>query len=87
MEVPRADEFFYREAEKLINKTYRRYADMYAGLGTETYLFMTLLDIAVAHKKLQAEADRAPVADTLEALLADIDKELAQSEGKATEQA
>ena len=78
MNVTRADEYFYREAEKLINERYRYYADRYPAQGNETYLMMALLDIAVKYKRIESEADPAPVVTALESLLADIEKSLPQ---------
>ncbi len=76
MDVPRADEYFFREAEKLINKRYRFYADRYMGQENETYLMMTLLDVAVAYKRLESSADTAPIVSAMESLVADIEREL-----------
>ena len=78
MNVARVDEYFYREAERLINDRYRYYADRYPSQGNETYLMMALLDIAVKYKRMESEADPAPVVAALEGLLADIEVALPQ---------
>ncbi len=78
MDVPRADEYFYREAEKLINKRYQLYADRYQRQENEVYLMMTLLDIAVAHKKLESSADTTPMVSAIESRVADIENALPQ---------
>ncbi len=77
MDVVRDDEFYYREAEKLINSRYRYYANRYPGQQNEIYLMMTLLDIAVRFKQLESSADNAPMLSALKGLLDDIEKELA----------
>ncbi len=76
MNVARADEYFYREAEKLINKRYQFYSDRYPGQENETYLMMTMLDIAVSLKRKESEASTAPVVTVIESLLADVEKVL-----------
>ncbi|MCD7721038.1 MAG: cell division protein ZapA [Prevotellaceae bacterium] len=76
MNVERADEYCYREAEKLINQRYRFYADRYAGQGNETYLMMTLLDVAVMLKRIESKADTSPMVNALESLVGDIERAL-----------
>ncbi len=78
MNVVRAEEFFYREAEKLINERYRYYADHYPAQENEIYLMMALLDIAVKYKRLESSADSTPVVTALEGLLAEVEKALPQ---------
>jgi len=78
MNVARADEYFYREAEKLINERYRYYADRYPAQGNDTYLMMAMLDIAVKHKRLESEADSSPVVTALESLLSEVEEVLPQ---------
>ncbi len=51
LDVRRSDEWHYREAEKLINQRFRFYADRHPGQTSETYLLMTLLEVAVALKQ------------------------------------
>ncbi|MCD8304394.1 MAG: cell division protein ZapA [Prevotellaceae bacterium] len=76
MDVERADESYYREAEKLINQRYRFYADRYSGQGNETYLMMTLLDLAVKLKRVESKADTSPMVNALESLVGDIERAL-----------
>ncbi len=76
MDVRRTDEYFYREAERLVNQRYQFYSGKYPGLETETYLMMTLLDVAVSLKRKESEAGAMPMAGVIEGLLADIDKAL-----------
>lgn len=80
MNVAPADEYFYREAEKLINERLRFYADRFPALDNETYLFMSLLDIGVRHQRLQAEAEAQPLLKALEGMLADIEQALPPEE-------
>lgn len=80
MNVAPADEYSYREAEKLINERFRFYADRFPALDNETYLIMSMLDITVRYKKLEAESDGTPLREALEGLLADIEKALPAEE-------
>ncbi len=77
MDVVRDDEFYYREAEKLINGRYRYYANRYPGQQNEIYLMMTLLDIAVRYERLESSADNAPMLNALKGLLKEVEDELA----------
>lgn len=66
--VQRQQEGMYREAARLINRKYQNYLNEFPAQSKETYLTMTLIDIAVA---LQEERE---VDDRLEQLVAKIDK-------------
>lgn len=74
MTVAREDEYAYREAEKLINERLRFYADRYPTQGTETYLMMALLDIALKLKKSELMQDSSSLGDTLRSMLNDLEK-------------
>lgn len=74
MTVARIDEYAYRESEKLINERLRFYADRFPTLDQETYLMMTLLDIAMMLKQSQLIQDTSSLADTLRSMLSDLEK-------------
>lgn len=77
MTVMREDEYAYREAEKLINERLRFYADRYPTQGTETYLMMALLDIALRLKQSELIQDSSSLAATLQSMLNDLEKAVA----------
>ncbi len=76
MVVERADEYIYREAEKLINGRFSYYAAKYPDQGNEMYLLMTSLDIAVRLKRLETERDPAPIQQALEKLIDEVEQSL-----------
>lgn len=76
MTIKRADEEFYRDAEKLINQRFSYYANTYPQLGNEMYLTMTALDIAVQLKSTERESNLGVLTDTFKALVADIEASL-----------
>ena len=50
--VRREDEFYYREAAKLINTTVNTYADLFKGRKSEKeVLYMAMIDIALRYEK------------------------------------
>ena len=76
MTVARADEYAYREAEKLINERLRFYADRYPTQGTETYLMMALLDIALKLTQSELIQNSSSLEETLRSMLSDLEKAL-----------
>ncbi|MBQ7570673.1 MAG: cell division protein ZapA [Bacteroidaceae bacterium] len=76
MVVERADEYIYREAEKLINGRFNYYASKYPEQGHEMYLLMTSLDIAVRYKRMEISVDPAPMQKAIEALIAEVEQSL-----------
>ena len=76
MVVARADEYIYREAEKLINSRFNYYASKYPDQGYEMYVLMTSLDIAVRYKRMETQVDPAPMQKTIEALIAEVEQSL-----------
>lgn len=76
MRVRRADEAYYREAEKLIKDRYNFYTSNYPGQGTEMYLVMTVLDIAVRLKRTEQMSDPKPLTDRLQPLLDELESAL-----------
>ena len=76
MTVRRADEYVYRQAEKLIKERYNYYTSNYRNQSTEMYLVMTILDIAVQSKRQETANDAEPVLQHLRPLLAEIETAL-----------
>lgn len=76
MEIQREDEYAYRQAEKLINERRRHYADTFPKQSNETYLIMTLLDIALKYKQNELRNDTQPFEQALSDMLRDINAQL-----------
>lgn len=79
MTIPRADEFVYRQAEKLIKERYNFYTSNYRNMNTEMYLVMTVLDVAVRLKQQEASLDTQPIVDRLRPLLNELESALNKS--------
>ncbi len=78
MSINREEEFSYREAEKLINERLRFYANRYPTQSNETYLMMTLLDVALSLKQTELKNDSTPFVAALEGILHDLEANLPQ---------
>lgn len=77
MVVARADEYLYREAEKLVNSRFSFYASKYPDVRNyETYLLMAALDIALHCKRMETEVDAAPMRKAIEALIEEVEQSL-----------
>ncbi len=77
MNVAAADEYYYREAEKLISERHQYYVGKYPGQDNETYLMMMLLDIGFRLKQAESSASNASADAVLQGLVADIEETLA----------
>lgn len=73
MSVPRQDEHFYREAERLMKERYSFYTNNYKGQSTEMYLVMTLLDITVRLQRTKEHGDPTPLLEKLQPLIDEIE--------------
>lgn len=71
--VKRKEEEIYRAAEKHINERLNFYAGKYQHQGEETYMAMAMLDIAVALKRNEHRNDTAPIMNSVETLLKEIE--------------
>ena len=78
MQIERSDEFIYREAEKLINSRYSYYATKYPNQGSDMYMLMMALDVAVRLKRVETTVDATPLEKPLAALLAEVEEALNQ---------
>ena len=76
MTVRRADEYVYRQAEKLIKERYNFYTSEYRNMNTEMYLVMTVLDVAVRLKRIETNTDPAPMEKALATLLGEVEQVL-----------
>lgn len=76
MTVDRSDEYFYREAEKLINKSFSYYASTYPNQNRDLYMLMTALDVAVRLKRLESKVDFSQMEQALSALIKEVEQAL-----------
>ena len=76
MTIRRDEEYVYRQAEKHIKERFNFYQNSYPGQSTEMYLVMTILDIAVANKRQEQNADAEPTIQALRPLLEEVEKAL-----------
>ena len=79
MDIPanirREDEFFYREAAKLISNTVNTYADIYKGRKSEKeVLYMAMIDIALRYEKEKGNNDTSAYDDILQRLTSEIEE-------------
>ena len=62
LNIPREQEYAYRQAEKLIKEKYGFYTSKYPGQSENIYLIMTMVDMAVQAKQNELALDVTPVA-------------------------
>ena len=73
--VRREDEFFYREAAKLINTTVNTYADLFKGRKSEKeVLYMAMIDIALRYEKEKGNNDTSEYDGIIQRLTAEIEE-------------
>lgn len=75
--IKRKDEEAYRAAERLINQRFNLYASQYSNLGTETYMCMAALDIALSVKKNELRNDTRPFEESMKRMLKTLEDTLA----------
>lgn len=76
MAVKRDDEVLYRGAERLINERFNYYSNHYPALGSEMYLTMLALDVAVRLKAVERDADPRPAMERIEGLIKEVEQVL-----------
>ncbi len=77
VKVLREDEYFYREAAKLISSTVNTYAGVYKGRKSDKeILYMAMIDIALKFEKDKMRNDVGPYNDILAKITAEIEKAL-----------
>jgi cell division protein ZapA len=74
--IRRDEELYYRNAEKLINKRHSFYANRFPHQSNETYLLMTVLDIAVLQQKTEASANIQPLIAAITGLTSEVNAAL-----------
>jgi len=77
VKIEREDEYYYREAAKLINSTVNAYAEVFRGRKSDKeILYMALIDIALKFEKKKTQDDVAPYNDILNKVTAEIEDAL-----------
>ncbi len=77
MNIPAADEEFYRNGERLITRVIDRYAMSFRGVKTEKeILYMAMIDIALRYEKEAARKDVKPYENILSKLTSEIEDAL-----------
>lgn len=74
--IKREDEQIYRDAERLINGRYAFYSNNYQGKDMAEYLRMAILEIAIQYVQAKANGNIAPIMDTLNGLIGEMDSAL-----------
>jgi len=75
--VRREDEFYYREAAKLITSTVNTYSELYKGRKSDKeILYMALIDIALRYEKGKGQNDTSVYDDILARLTGEIEAAL-----------
>jgi cell division protein ZapA len=74
--ILRDEERFYRDAEKRINNRYSYYVNHFPGQSVNSYLLMSMLDIAVALEKKEALGNIQPIMGTLNGLINEVNNAL-----------
>ena len=80
LQIQREHEHLYREAQKLVNATYKQYSDTYPNRSVEELWVLTALRIALNYRQLIENADIDPVLVHLQELKEKIATELNPSE-------
>lgn len=79
MTIKRSEEEAYRAAERMINQRYNQYVTQYPNLGSETYLCMSALNIALSMKMNEFRNDTRPFVEGMERMLETLNEALDKS--------
>lgn len=72
--INREDEFYYREAAKLINSTLNNYSARYKGRKSDKeIMYMTMIDIALRYETHKGKNDTSAYDEILKTLTGEID--------------
>ena len=72
--IRREDEFYYREAAKLISNTVNTYADRYKSRNSDKeIMYMAMIDIALRLQRQKGDSDTSELDKSLSALTSEID--------------
>lgn len=76
--IRRDEELFYRNAEKLVNERFSYYVNRFPKQDNNTYMLMTILDVAVRLQKAETQGNISPVMPKLIKLTEELDAALKQ---------
>ncbi len=75
--IPRADEEYYRKGAKLITDVVNQYSKIFKNKKSDKdILYMALIDIALRYEKGEGRNDTGPYNDLLEKLTSEIEEAL-----------
>lgn len=80
LNIPREQEYAYRQAEKLIKEKYGFYTSKYPGQSENIYLIMTMVDMAVQAKQNELALDVTPVDERLAPLIGELESALSSEQ-------
>ena len=80
LNIPREQEYAYRQAEKLIKERYGFYTSKYPGQSENMYLIMTMVDMAVQAKQKELALDTAPIAARLMPLIGELESAISSEQ-------
>ena len=80
LNIPREQEYAYRQAEKLIKEKYGFYTSKYPGQSENIYLIMTMVDMAVQAKQNELALDVTHVAERLAPLIGELESALSSEQ-------
>ena len=80
LNIPREQEYAYRQAEKLIKERYGFYTSKYPGQSENMYLIMTMVDMAVQAEQKELALDTAPIAERLKPLIGELESALSSEQ-------
>lgn len=75
--IKREDEFFYREAAKMITSRVSTYSELYKGRKSDKeVMYMAMIDIALRYQKNKDANDTSAINDILDKLTTEIEEAL-----------
>ena len=80
LNIPREQEYAYRQAEKLIKEKYGFYTSKYPGQSENIYVIMTMVDMAVQAEQKELDLDVTPVAERLAPLIGELESALSSEQ-------
>ena len=80
LNIPREQEYAYRQAEKLIKEKYGFYTSKYPGQSENIYLIMTMEDMPVQAKQNELALVVTPVAERLAPLIGELESALSSEQ-------
>ncbi|MGM9621507.1 MAG: cell division protein ZapA [Bacteroidaceae bacterium] len=80
LNIPREQEYAYRQAEKLIKERYGFYTTKYPGQSESLYMIMTMVDLAVQAMQKELALDITPVMQRLTPLVDELESALSSKQ-------